>query len=60
MVRLLALAMPAPNRSQNNMKALTARPVAKEKNEKAMVAMATMGVRRMRSAIQPIGAAPSM
>ena len=56
---LFAFAIPVKKRVQKSMNALTARPEAKTKKPKAMLAHPTMGTRFTRSASHPIGTAPS-
>ena len=56
---VLALAMPTPNRAQKNMKAFAASPERTTMAANTLLAQPMIGMRRMRSVIQPMGSAPS-
>ena len=56
---VLALAIPTPNRAQKKVKAFTAQPDIATMAPKMMLDQPMMGIRRNRSAAQPMGMAPS-
>ena len=55
---VLALAMPTPKRAQKKEKAFTAMPDRVTMAANTMLAQPMMGIRRIRSAAQPMGMAP--
>ncbi len=56
---VLAFEIPVANRVQNNMNAFTAKPDSSTKEPNAIAVHPTTGTRFQRSAIHPIGTAPS-